>query len=295
MKPSSLFLAIPIFGFACGQPSKPHIEPGQYLRTIKEAALERTYILRVPTGYDNRTNLPVVILFHGWTGSAERILAATGFGAKADKEGFILVVPNGTEGIGKWRGWNCGFLNLGNADADDIKFTSDILDQVEKDLHVDENRVYVAGHSNGAMMAYDLGAKMGDRLAAIAVVSGTVGVPNAHVPDPVSPLSAIIFHGKADDTVPYDDKTQGLIKSTPAPESAKWWAEKDGCKAAIETTRDRGNLVIEDYEVGKNHTEVEFFTIVDGDHAWPGSPSARSHVPATDLIWSFFKSHPRRK
>jgi polyhydroxybutyrate depolymerase len=272
MKFAYVFLVLPIFGFSCShtQGPKPHVDPGKYVKTIKEGQLERSYILRVPKNYDNKTNLPLVLVYHGWTSNAQQADVYTEFGAKAEKEGFILVIPDGTPGIGKLKGWNAGILNLGAADVDDVKLTSDLLDSVEKDLYVDESRVYVAGHSNGAMMAYDLGAKLGNRIAAIGVVSGTIGTPDHQCENPQGPVSAIIFHGKADNTVPYDDTAKSaLIKCTSAPDSAKWWAQKDGCAAATRTTQDDGDVIIDDYKGGKNGTEVELVSLVKGNHSWP--------------------------
>jgi len=292
MKIPIIALVLPVLAFSCGQQAKPPVEPGQYVKTIQEGDLARTYILRVPKNYDGKTNLPLVVLFHGWTGSAEDVEANTGFGDKADREGFILAIPNGTEGVGGLRGWNCGFLDLGKPKADDVKFTTDVLDQVERDLCVDPNRVYVAGHSNGAMMAYDLGAKLSGRIAAIAVVSGTIGIPGSQVADPEGPVSAIILHGKEDPTVPYDASHEGLIKAIPAPESAKWWAEKDGCKPPVESTAK--DELIEDYTGGRNGAEVEFVTILDGKHAWPGGGRTHPAISATDMVWDFFRAHPKQ-
>lgn len=298
----ALLFSIPLLGFP-SEPTasiaRPQVEPGRYVKTIQEGDTERSYILRVPRQYDGKTKLPLVLLFHGWETNAASAERYTLFGAKSDEAGFILVIPDGTEGRGDKEGWNAGFVNLGKAKADDVKLAGDLLDQVEKDLLVDENRVYVVGHSNGAMMTYSVGAHLSDRIAAIAVVSGTVGASGKHVPDPKGPVSAIIFHGKADPSVPYDRTTTGIVKEgVPAPESAKWWAEKDGCGPAEETTKDGGNVIIEDYKNGKNGTEVEFITIVNGLHGWPSGgtwqgPETKTHVPATDLIWEFFKAHPK--
>jgi polyhydroxybutyrate depolymerase len=221
------------------------------------------------------------------------------FGAKSDEAGFILAIPDGTVGRGGKQGWNAGFVNLGQARVDDVKLAGDLLDQVEKDLLVDENRAYIVGHSNGAMMTYAAGSHLSERIAAIAVVSGTVGANGKHAPDPKVPVSAIIFHGKADPTVAYDSTTTGTVKDgVSAPDSAKWWAEKDGCGPADETTKDDGNVIIADYKGGKDGTEVEFITIVNGMHGWPSGgtwqgPETKTHVPATDLIWEFFKAHPK--
>jgi len=284
-------LALALLSFSCAHQAGLPDQPGQYVETTEENGLARTWVLKIPKGYDGETALPLVILFHGWTGSAKAIEATTGFGEKADAEDFVLAIPDGTEGIGSARGWNCSFLDLGNPKADDVKFTTDILNQIEGGIKVDPKRVYVAGHSNGAMMAYDIGAKLSDRIAAIAVVSGTIGVPGSQVSEPTAPVSAIIFHGKEDETVPYDASHDGLIKATPAPESAKWWADRDGCEAPAETKA--SDEVIEDYKGGRNGAEVEFVTILDGRHAWPGGLRGKPSIDATSMIWDFFKAHPK--
>ncbi|HVT10965.1 MAG TPA: PHB depolymerase family esterase [Fimbriimonadaceae bacterium] len=291
MKLGYALLILPLCGFSCvSAPPKPHVAPGRYVKTIQEGSIQRSYILRTPKGYDNKRKVPLVLMFHGLGSSAEEAESFTGLTLKAEKEGFILVIPNGTPGIGDMKGWNTGFLDLGSKDVDDVKFTTDILDQVEHDLYIDDKRVFVAGHSNGAMMAYDLGSALSGRIAAIAVVSGSVGIGDKRVPGPTSPVSAIIFHGKADQMVAYDSSSSALLQAISAPESAKWWAEKDGCGPMTETRR--GNdVVLDDYRNGKGSSEVELVTIVKGDHAWPDG--TRTPVAAADLIWSFFKAHPK--
>jgi polyhydroxybutyrate depolymerase len=288
MKLARVLLPLSLFGFSCAPatPAKVHLEPGRYVRTIKVGQLERNYILRVPKNYDNATNLPLVFVLHGWSSSAREAEVNTGFAGKADKEGFILVLPDGTPAIGDLKGWNSGALDLGSPKANDVKLIGDLIEQLERDYYVDRQRVYVAGHSNGAMMAYDVGAQLGDKIAAIAVVSGTVGGVGTHVPDPKSPVSAIIFHGKQDETVPYDANSHALITSTPAPESAKWWADKIGCRNSSAGKLD--GCALTNYKEGRDRTEVEFVTIPDGDHSWPSGK-----VKATDMIWDFFKAHPK--
>lgn len=301
MRLAFLSLFLPVVGFSCAPsaPSKVHVDPGRYTKTIKIGEMERSYVLRVPKQYDNKTKLPLVILLHGWTSNANQVEVYTQFGAKADKEGFILVSPDGTIGIGKNRGWNSGILNLGGADADDVALTETLIDSLEKDMYVDDKRVFVAGHSNGAMMAYQLGGKLGSRIAAIAVVAGTIGTPRNHVEEPKEPVSAIVIHGKADETVPYDDTSKALLKTTSAPESAKWWAEKIGCGSPKHTEQENGRVTFDRYSGGKNGAEVELISIRDGGHMWPNTlgfagPGSSANLAATDLIWDFFRSHPKR-
>ena len=80
--------------------------------------------------------------------------------------------------------------------------------------------IFVAGHSNGAMMAYRFGAEFSNKIAAIASVSGSIGgkpTENSElyiIPKPSEPISVIVFHGKKDKLVLYDggEIIYGFIK-----------------------------------------------------------------------------------
>jgi polyhydroxybutyrate depolymerase len=102
----------------------------------------------------------------------------------------------------------------------------------------------------------------------------------------------------ADPTVPYDENSKALIRTTPAPASAKWWADKVGCSVQTHEAQEEGRIQIDRYSGGRNGVEVELISIKDGGHMWPtalslAGPGSAANVPATDLIWDFFKSHPK--
>jgi len=278
-------------------PTQPPLySAGDHSETIEENSVQRTYIVKVPTGYDGKRQLPLVMLLHGWTGNAKLTEVYTGMGKEADKERFLLVLPNG---LGKPQGWNCGFLNLGGEGVDDVKFLTDVLDAVEKKVKVDPRRVYVAGHSNGGMMAYVMGAKLSNRVAAIGVVSGTVGFDRGekigHVDPPTQPVSAIIVHGLLDPTVPYNHGPGLLQNSTSAPDSAIFWAKSDGITTnPTVTTAAKGNLEQRDWKAGP--IEVKLISIADGTHDWPGGinwegPETRTGFNAAEQLWGFFAAH----
>jgi polyhydroxybutyrate depolymerase len=287
MRRFALFF-LPWLLLACssGAAQKPVVKPGTYDKTIAEGKLSRTYKLVVPKGYDGRHALPLVILLHGWTSNADQILAITKFGDKADKESFFLAVPNGTPGIGQTKGWNVGFLDLGAAGVDDVTFVNDILDACERDLMVDSKRIYVTGHSNGAMLAHRIGAELGKRIAAIAPVSGSVGMGQTLIGKPVAPVSVLIIHGDQDETVAYDEKAKAFLMSISAEKSAKFWADANSCTSAVQSRFGKNQL--ERWIGGKGDTQVEFITVAGGHHAWPTDP-----FNATDAIWDFFRMHPK--
>ncbi len=90
---------------------------------------------------------------HGGGGSAENIENVTGFSSEADKEGFIVVYPEGVDGS-----WNSGYCcgSALNMQVDDVGFILKIIGDVESSHNIDKNRIYATGFSNGAMMSYTL-------------------------------------------------------------------------------------------------------------------------------------------
>jgi len=262
--------------------------PGSHALEEKFGGIDRTYIVHIPPSYDGRTSMPLVIMLHGYTESATQAQIYVGT-AKSDEEGFIVVYPEGTPQY--TRKWNAGFT-IWKSDIDDVGFIRELIDRLEQKLKIDPNRIYVAGLSNGALMAYRLAAELSDRIAAIAPVAGSIGGMTSQglerIPEPSQPVSVIVFHGTADDTVPY----YGGIGYGPADylsvaESVAFWVRCDGCSEnpQNETSSD-GKVIKSVYTGGTNGTEVVLYTLVDGTHIWP--------TIATDIIWDFFESHPKQ-
>ena len=136
------------------------LAPGDHRFSLRHDGRNRTYITHVP-GIAGRRALPVMIAFHGGGGEAEGFKAYAGLDAVADREGFIVVYPNGT-GVLPRRllTWNagecCGYAM--NQRVDDAGFAIAVLDDLARRTAIDTRRVYATGHSNGAMMSYRLGA-----------------------------------------------------------------------------------------------------------------------------------------
>jgi polyhydroxybutyrate depolymerase len=278
------------------------LSPGRYVEKIPEPDQNRSFILDIPRSYDPKKPIAVVVVLHGWTATAAMAEKYTGMQIEGETQGFVTVFP---DGVGK--GWNAGFINLtGLKDnhPDDVKFIDDLLDHLEKEINVDKNREYVCGHSNGAFMANYLGAKLSSRLAAIGSVAGSTGTKTKRIPDPDSPISVILIHGKQDPMVAYAVGDKALFQGVGAEDAAAWWAQKDGCGPAPSTnTSANGNVTTELFSGGKGDSEVELVTIANGSHSWPGGleldknnnpvKETATGVNAADLIWQFFKSHPK--
>ena len=86
--------------------------------------------------------------------------------------------------------------------VDDVGFILGVVDRIATKLPVNPNRVYVAGFSAGARMAYHVACRAAPRIAAIAVLSGSIRDDRCHAARSV-PL--IAFHGTADNKVAYNE------------------------------------------------------------------------------------------
>lgn len=240
----------------------------------------------------------MVFVLHGGGGSARQVRASTAFDAVADREGFLVVYPDGTGRVAPT--WNAGTCCAYAAKhgVDDVAFFRAMVEALRKDHSVDPKRIYAAGMSNGGMMSYRLACEMSDVFAAIAPVAG---VQVAQSCAPREPVSVIHVHGSADDNVPLQggvgrDAIAGDVRPPVGP-PIQLWAKHDGCAPTPAITRD-GAVETHHYAPCTAGAEVVFHLIHGGGHAWPGgqrrSSSERANeMQATEVIWSFFARHPK--
>lgn len=280
------------------------------LESVEVAGLERTYWLHLPASYDSTRPVPLVLVLHGGGGTAKRIAQYTGFSASADVEGFVVVYPEAVE-----RHWNDGRATAGASRADDVRFISKLIDQMLGLLNIDRKRVYVAGISNGGILAQRLGCELSGKIAGIACVAGTLPKDMADKCTPTQPVSVLMIHGTADEFVPYGGgrvrgPVDGYVLSVQG--TVDRWLTADGCTerspvvTALPAEGAEGLRVrCESYGACNGGSAVVLYTVEGGGHTWPGGqmpgplaqrvlgPTSKD-FDATRTIWEFFKTHPRQ-
>jgi poly(3-hydroxybutyrate) depolymerase len=160
------------------------------------------YRVYVPTGYREATPAPLVVALHGLGGNEDSFFDSyAGVPVKlAEQHGFLMVAPLGYRVDGGY-----GALRAGPTDA----ATRRRLELSEKDVlevvrlmreryNVDRNRIYLIGHSMGAIGTWYLGAKYPEMWAALGPFAGT-GNPGAVAQ--MKGIPQIVVHGDADATV----------------------------------------------------------------------------------------------
>jgi polyhydroxybutyrate depolymerase len=282
--------------YASDPPPDPDCNPsGDYDLTIHSGGLDRPLILHVPGSYDGHKPLPLVLVLHGFGGTAAVMTERTRMSCKAETEGFFVAYLNGTKcdaALGdpgcheghEGQGWNSGLTPSLGITVDDVQFVRDVVASLEAQLRVDDRRVYAAGFSNGAFMTHRLAAELPDLLAAVALAEGTIGIGDLTIPEAVGSIPILIMHGTADTTVTYDGHAEGLCPCKSVDESVAYWLEHDLCRGPSRAWTD-GTITTTTYAGCFANNDVVLNSIAGGEHNWPSI--------GTDAAWSFFSKHSR--
>jgi polyhydroxybutyrate depolymerase len=281
--------------------------------------LERTYIIHFPDTYVNSMKVPLVIALHGRGGEGSSMILVTkgGFSKLSDRNGFIVVYPDGIA-----KGWNDGRIDEEANDRalkeniDDVGFLSALIDRMIKDYNVDPQRVYVTGISNGAIMSYRLACELSGKIAAIAPVDGNIPFMLLHECFPSSPVSVLAINNVDDPLVPFEGgeimghfKRVKLGKVLSVNESISFWVRYNSCSdiPLIDQEPDRdpedGTRVLrKEFTKGRRGTEVILYKIDGGGHTWPGGlqylpawliGKTSRDIDACTVIWNFFSRHSK--
>ena len=137
---------------------------GNLSKSLTHNDLERAYHLHIPSSYRNSTAAPLVVALHGGGGSGQKMATLSRLSLLADQNGFIVAYPEAVE-----RHWNDGRglsqYRSQKENIDDVGFISGMIDAISGDYNIDQERVYVTGASNGAMMSLRLGCELADKIA----------------------------------------------------------------------------------------------------------------------------------
>jgi polyhydroxybutyrate depolymerase len=254
---------------------------------------ERRYLLHLPPQYDGRAPLPLVFDFHGYGSAAAPQLAYSGIVPVADREGFVVVGPEG-----QGRPPHFTLLGASATEADDVAFTVALLDDLRARLCLDATRVYATGMSNGGALSSVLACRAADRFAATAAVAALVHLPACASADRAVPFVA--FMGTDDPVVPFAGgrvSCCGNPNIPAAPDTVAAFARRYGCGS--EPAVERVGTDVEHRRYEGCTAAVEFYVIEGGGHTWPGAVDLGARglgtttqtIDATEEIWKFFERH----
>jgi poly(hydroxyalkanoate) depolymerase family esterase len=279
----------------------PHVHSGRTTASnFSCQAGTRSYKLYVP-GTRHATPMPLLVMLHGCTQTADDFAAGTAMNQLAEVEGFVVAYPEQSQIANRQRCWNWFEPAHQHRGRGEPAIVAGLTRKIMRDHPIDPARIYVAGLSAGGAAAAVMAAAYPDLYAAVGVHSGLALGSASNL---VSALAAmqgrgstgasrghyvptIVFHGDADTTV-HPANGDAVIAAV----SAK------GLTVAIEASRHAG---------GRNYTRmtgttddgrvmIEQWTIHGAGHAWSGGSTQGSYTDpcgpsATREIVRFFMTH----
>jgi poly(hydroxyalkanoate) depolymerase family esterase len=286
------------------QPHPGPVAPGQFLDcSYANAAGHRTYKLYVPTGYTG-TPVPLVVMLHGGTQSADDFAAGTRMNDQAERDRFLVAYPEQSRNanpMGYWNWFQPADQRRGGGEASLI---AGLTGQIVQRYPVDASRVYLTGFSAGGAMAAVVAAAYPEVYAAVGVHSGLPAgaahdIPSAFAAMQQGPEIAggltvplIVFHGDEDPIVDHINADCLVRAGLPAAGATRTSTTKHRVPGGHEYTRrvhaDRDGTPL-----------VEQWTIHQAGHAWSGGSPYGTHTDAqgpdaTAEFARFFAQHTNR-
>ena len=272
--------------------------------SISTGGYTRTYSVYSPDG--RKGPLPALFVLHGGGGKGRQLREHTArrFEALADKEGFLVVYPDGLN-----KSWNDGRGQPGARNVDDTVFLGALADSLVAAGRADPRRLHAVGISNGGFLAHALACRDAARWASVAAVVASLGENVDCRPSRAVPV--LMVNGTEDRLVPWDGTEVRFLgmsrgRKLTVPATAAKWAELDGCqptpvRSELPDRADDGvRWSLESWPGCKGGAEVLLYKMEGGGHTWPnGTPYLPRLVGRTSrdvdfevLVTAFFRRHP---
>jgi pimeloyl-ACP methyl ester carboxylesterase len=205
---------------------------------VAEANADIPYALFVPSTYDRQKPSPLVVDLHGLNITPLQQILFDGTTDFAERYGFIILAPMGFN-LSSWWGSRPGtpVVTAAVKPGGDIPYsttelaeidTMALLKSIREHYAVDNDRIYLMGHSMGGAGTYYLGGKYNDIWAGLAPISGAGGIAEGAA-ERFKRLPTLIMHGAKDSIVPAANSRRAVaaLQAVGAPHIYLEFPDKD--------------------------------------------------------------------
>lgn len=278
----------------------------------------RHYIVYTPSAYQLDEALPLVMVLHGCKQTHLDIRAISGFDEIADRERFIVVYPFITRYLGLrnkncWGWWYRFHSRSGNGEVEDLRR---IIEQVQEEFTIDPDRIHITGLSSGAGMSVAALVAHGKLFASGASVAGVAYGESARAVR-ISHFLTVKYHTLAKTVTRMKAQLKGKGKLAPLLIVQSLQDKTVELQAALNlrdswltikrARKEQPDPIISSsqniewyyrrYERGNAVTPLETLLVEKLEHGWIGGNEGSFSDPRgpniSEMIWLFFKLHPR--
>lgn len=292
-----LFATAPAAAAPCTQNC---LTPGEHIGAMLYKGLLRSYIVHVPASYTGRSDVPLVIDFHGGSVNALNERQYSGQLQQSDQRGFIVVWPEGVATT--WNAYGCCLASNMLA-LDDVGFARAVIAAVKSRAAIDNDRVFATGISNGGGMAQRMACEAADVIRAAVSVSFPMNTDTCR---PSRPIGIAEIAGSNDTNIPYNGSNGpvvpvigNLIGFGPV-ESARSsfvkWHAINRCSDDIAREQLPNGSQMEEYLACADGVRTALVTIQGGRHVLyngyvdplSGYDGNNAPIDVADYIWTHF-------
>lgn len=284
----------------------PNQEPAT--RSMAYGEDQRSYVLLPPEREAPESGL--IVGLHGGGGDGKQFCQrGSGVSGLAGDAGFLVVCPDAVEGH-----WNDGRsvyrYRSQREEIDDIGFLSTLISQITSEFGIDPDRVYLAGASNGGMMAYRMACEAPQPIRAAAAMIASLPAALTCRPDRSTPI--LIMNGTDDPLMPFDGgnvtflgRPLGGVRSTQ--DTFQIWGLLNECRPPVRVTHlpdtseaDGSQVVRHEFSGCVDGAEVVLYEVIGGGHTLPGGVQyaprwligkTNRDVSAAQIVLDFFDQH----
>lgn len=290
MKSGLFFMLMMGWFLSCQTPSADRL-------VFEHDGISREYLFYAPV--DLAPSAPLLLVFHGFTSSAETIRDYTDYNHLADQYGFAVAYPQGTLDAEGNTFWEVGYDFHADSSVEDIDFVNQLVPFLQEKHGLSRTNTFAVGMSNGGELCYLLACYLPEMFGAIATVAATMMNTHFDRCHPAETIPLLSIFGTADQTTNYqgdEDNQDGWGAYKSIPDVMEHWATQINYDTLVTDSlpdlvqKDGSRVMLEIYRNSTLDQEFRYYKVMGGGHDWPGA-WGNEDINTTEITWAFFERY----
>lgn len=244
--------------------------------------VKHEYILDLPKIMEGAT---LILMLHGYGGSAETFRTDTGMSAVAVENGYGVLYVTGAKNSNdktSATGWNSG---IGISENKDVEFLLALIEYVVDEYGFDSEHTYVSGYSNGAFMVHRLAIETDNVFKGFVSVAGMMPESIWKNKPEKCEVNFMQITGEKDDVIPKLSDGSAKYSKAPAIEDVLTYFGSDKVTDTVPVGK---KSELTKYKNDTFGNVVWHIFVRDGRHSWPDEGVTGINI--NEMILDFFDS-----